>query len=68
MQCVRDTMGIPGRHWLYQNKKMFKDLAEWLPEFHRTGAKLFTIAGPVLVYGVGSSVLYGLLLVLLGQA
>ena len=25
MQCVRDTMG--GR-WLYQNKKMFKDLAE----------------------------------------
>ena len=33
-----------------------------------TGAKLFVIAGPVLVYGVGSSVLYGLLLVLLGQA
>jgi len=41
MQCVRDTMGIPGRHWLYQNKKMFKELAEWLPEFHKTGAKLF---------------------------
>ncbi len=41
MQCVRDTMGIPGRHWLYQNKKMFKDLAQWLPEFHKTGAKLF---------------------------
>ena len=38
MQCVRDTMG--GR-WLYQNKKMFKDLAEWLPEFHKTGSKLF---------------------------
>jgi stage V sporulation protein AC len=31
-------------------------------------AKMFVIAGPVLVYGVGSSVLYGLLLVLLGQA
>ena len=29
-----------------------------------TGAKMFVIAGPVLVYGVGSSVLYGLLLVL----
>ena len=28
MQCVRDTMG---RRWLYQNKKMFKDLAEWIP-------------------------------------
>ncbi len=41
MQCVRDTMGIPGRHWLYQNKKMFKELAEWMPEFHKTGAKLF---------------------------
>ena len=25
------------------------------------GAKLFTIAGPVLVYGVGSSVVYGLI-------
>lgn len=38
MQCVRDTMG---RRWLYQNKKMFKDLAEWMPEFHKTGSKLF---------------------------
>ena len=38
MQCVRDTMG---RRWLYQNKKMFKDLAAWMPEFHKTGAKLF---------------------------
>ena len=27
-----------------------------------TGAKLFTVAGPVLAYGVGSSVLYGLIL------
>ena len=25
------------------------------------GAKIFTIAGPVLVYGVGSSVIYGLI-------
>ena len=41
MQCVRDTMGIPGRHWLYQNKQMFKELAAWMPEFHKTGAKLF---------------------------
>ena len=29
-----------------------------------TGAKMFVIAGPVLVYGIGSSVLYGLLLIL----
>lgn len=27
--------------WLHKNKKMYKDLAEWLPQFHQTGAKLF---------------------------
>ena len=27
-----------------------------------TGAKLFTVAGPVLVYGIGASVIYGLIL------
>lgn len=27
--------------WLHKNKKMYKDLAEWIPEFHKTGAKLF---------------------------
>ena len=31
-----------------------------------TAAKMFTIAGPVIVYGVGASVIYGLLLVLFG--
>ena len=30
-----------GGHWLYKNKKMYKDLASWMPEFHKTGAKLF---------------------------
>ena len=29
------------------------------------GAKLFVIAGPVLVYGISASVVYGLLLVML---
>ena len=38
MQCVRDTMGC---RWLYQNKPMFRELAQWMPEFHKTGAKLF---------------------------
>ena len=38
MQCVRDTMGC---RWLYQNKPMFRELAAWMPEFHKTGAKLF---------------------------
>ena len=27
--------------WLYKNKKMFNDLKKWMPEFHKTGAKLF---------------------------
>lgn len=27
--------------WLYKNKKMYSELAEWMPEFHKTGAKLF---------------------------
>ena len=38
MQCVRDTMG---KRWLYQNDRMFKELAEWMPEFHKYGGKLF---------------------------
>ena len=38
MQCVRDTMGC---RWLWQNEPMFKELAAWMPEFHKTGAKLF---------------------------
>ena len=27
--------------WLYKNKKMYEDLKNWMPEFHKTGAKLF---------------------------
>ena len=27
--------------WLHKNKKMYKDLKKWMPEFHKTGAKLF---------------------------
>ena len=38
MQCVRDTMG---KRWLYQNDRMFRELAEWMPEFHKYGGKLF---------------------------
>lgn len=29
------------------------------------GAKMFSIAGPVLVYGISASILYGLILCLL---
>ena len=31
-----------------------------------TGAKLFTVAGPVLAYGISASVLYGLILCVIG--
>ena len=41
MQCVRDTLGIPGRKWLWQNDKMFKQLKPYMEEFHKTGGKLF---------------------------
>ena len=27
--------------WLHKNRKMFTDLKKWMPEFHKTGAKLF---------------------------
>ncbi len=27
--------------WLYKNEKMYDDLKKWMPEFHKTGAKLF---------------------------
>lgn len=31
-----------------------------------TAAKMFTIAGPVLVYGISASIVYGIILVILG--
>ncbi len=27
--------------WLYKNERMYQDLKKWMPEFHKTGAKLF---------------------------
>ena len=33
-----------------------------------TGAKMFTIAGPVIVYGTAASVIYGLILAVFGLA
>ena len=35
---LRDTIG--GR-WLYQNKRMFRELKAYMAEIHKTGAKLF---------------------------
>lgn len=38
MQWVRDVLG---NRWLYQNKRMYKELAEYMQDFHKTGGKLF---------------------------
>ena len=35
---IKDTLG--GR-WLWQNKKMFRELKDFMEEIHKTGAKLF---------------------------
>lgn len=35
---IRDVLG---RRWLYTNKRMFKELADFMVEIHKTGAKLF---------------------------
>ena len=45
---IRDTLG--GR-WLWQNKKMFKELKPFMEEIHKTGAKLFV----QLTAGMGRS-------------
>ena len=48
MQCIKDAIG--GR-WLYQNDKMFRELKDYMVEFHKTGAKLFV----QLAAGMGRS-------------
>ena len=30
-----------GGQWLHKEKKIYQDLKKWMPEFHKTGAKLF---------------------------
>lgn len=45
---IRDTLG--GK-WLYQNPGKFKELKEYMTEFHKTGAKLFV----QLTAGMGRS-------------
>jgi len=52
MEAAKNNVGLvlPGcqpvynpmlGQWLHKNKKMYNDLAKWMPEFHKTGAKLF---------------------------
>jgi len=52
MEVVKNNCGLvlPGcqpiynpmfGQWLHKNDKMYEDLKKWMPEFHKTGAKLF---------------------------
>lgn len=50
-----------------ENKKSFRVYLTQAEGFITgTAAKMFVIAGPVIVYGISASVIYGLALVLLG--
>ena len=53
---IRDTLG--GR-WLYQNKKMFRQLKDFMEEIHATGAKLFVqlTAGMGRSWGISDEVM-----------
>ena len=54
-----------GKKRMIRQKKCMSNLTQ--PEGFVTGmaAKMFTVAGPVIVYGVSTSVIYGIILVLL---
>ena len=52
MEVARNNAGLvlPGcqpvynpmfGQWLHKEKRMYQDLKKWMPEFHKTGAKLF---------------------------
>lgn len=55
-----------GKKRMIRQKKCMSILTQPEGLVMGVGAKLFVIAGPVLVYGISASVVYGLLLVLLG--
>ena len=54
---IRDTIG--GR-WLYQNKKMFRELKAYMEKIHATGAKLFVqiTAGMGRSWGISDEVVH----------
>ena len=53
---IRDTLG--GR-WLYRNRKMFRQLKDYMEEIHATGAKLFVqlTAGMGRSWGISDEVM-----------
>ncbi len=53
-----------GKKRMIRQKKCMSILTQPEGFITGTGAKLFTVAGPVLVFGISASILYGILLVL----
>lgn len=56
-----------GKKRMIRQKKCMSILTQPEGLITGTAAKLFVVAGPVLVFGISASVIYGLILVLLGQ-
>ena len=54
-----------GKKRMIRQKKCMSILTQPENWLNGVGAKMFTIAGPVIVYGVTASVIYGVILVLL---
>ena len=52
---------IPSKYELFRQKTLRPKLTQAEGFVLGVGAKMFTIAGPVIVYGVSASVVYGLI-------
>ena len=52
---------IPRKYELFRQKILHPNLTQVEGFILGTAAKMFTIAGPVIVYGVSASVVYGLI-------
>ena len=55
-----------GKKRMIRQKKCMSILTQPEGLILGTGARLFTVAGPVLAYGIGASVIYGLILWVMG--
>lgn len=53
-----------GKKRMIRQKKCMSILTQPEGMVTGTGAKLFTVAGPVLVFGISASIVYGLILLL----
>ena len=54
-----------GKKRMIRQKKCMSILTQPENWVNGVGAKMFTVAGPVIVYGTSASVIYGIILVLM---